>query len=158
MTHVISGAKAIALGNLNVQLQTGRHDEIGQLMMAMNSIGSGLSAVVQSVRQGSEGVASASAEIAQGNQDLSARTDAQASALEETAASMGPIQRYRQAKRRLRAPGQRTGPGRRTTALQGGEVVARVVETMNGINDASRKIADIIQVIDGIAFRPISWP
>ncbi len=109
--------------------------------------------IVTRVRQGSESVATASAEIAQGNHDLSARTEQQASALEETAASMEELgSTVRQNADNARQANQ-LAVSASTVAQQGGETVAQVVETMKGINDSSRKIADIIGVIDGIAFQ-----
>ena len=153
LTRVIADAKAIAQGNLSVQLETDRQDEMGQLTMAINSIGTGLSAVVQSVRQGSEGVASASAEIAQSNHDLSARTESQASALEETAASMQQLSATVKQNADSAQSANQLAMNASTVAAQGGEVVTQVVETMKGINASSRKISDITNVIDGIAFQ-----
>jgi methyl-accepting chemotaxis protein len=112
-----------------------------------------LAQIVGNVRQGSQGVSTASAEIAQGNNNLSARTEQQASALEETAASMEELsatvrQNADNAKR-----ANQLAQSASTVAIRGGEVVNQVVATMKGINDSSRKIADIIGVIDGIAFQ-----
>jgi methyl-accepting chemotaxis protein len=90
--------------------------------------------------------------IAQGNNDLSARTEQQASALEKPPPRWR-AQLHRQAERRQRPPGQPAGPERLQRGRAGGEVVGQVVDTMKGINDSSRKIADIIGVIDGIAFQ-----
>jgi methyl-accepting chemotaxis protein-2 (aspartate sensor receptor) len=148
-----AAAQAVAQGDLSVELQVRNHDEVGRLMAAMNQIGSNLTKVVQSVRDGSEGVATASAEIAQGNSDLSGRTESQASALEQTAASMEELgSTVRQNADNARQANQ-LAQNASTVAVRGGEVVAQVVGTMKGINDASRKIADIISVIDGIAFQ-----
>ena len=109
--------------------------------------------IVTRVREGSESVATASAEIAQGNHDLSARTEQQASALEETAASMEELSStVRQNADNARQANQ-LAVSASGVAQQGGETVAQVVETMKGINESSRKIADIIGVIDGIAFQ-----
>jgi methyl-accepting chemotaxis protein len=146
-------ARALAQGDLTVELQIQRNDEIGRLMSSMNQIGSSLTKVVQSVRQGSEGVATASAEIAQGNQDLSSRTESQASALEETAASMEELgSTVKQNADNARQANQ-LAQSASSVAIKGGDVVAEVVDTMKGINDSSKKIADIITVIDGIAFQ-----
>lgn len=146
-------AEHIAGGDLTVQLVKARDDEIGRLTDAMNKIGSGLASVVAAVRQGSESVATASSEIAQGNNDLSARTEQQASALQETASNMdtlaSTVKQNEQSARQANALAQNAS----SVAAQGGQVVGQVVETMKGINDASRKIADIISVIDGIAFQ-----
>ena len=109
--------------------------------------------IVGRVRQGSESVATASAEIAQGNHDLSARTEQQASALQQTAASMEELgSTVRQNADNARQANQ-LAVNASGVAQQGGETVAQVVETMKGINDSSNKIADIIGVIDGIAFQ-----
>jgi methyl-accepting chemotaxis protein len=153
LTQATGTAQALAQGDLSVRMHTDRGDELGQLMDAMNRIGSGLTEVVQTVRQGSESVATASAEIAQGNTDLSSRTESQASALEQTAASMEQLgSTVRQNADNARQANQ-LAQSASTVAVQGGQVVAQVVDTMKGINDSSRKIADIIGVIDGIAFQ-----
>ncbi len=146
-------ARAVADGDLSQQVRVDGDNETAQLMAALQSMQQSLVRVVGTVRQGSESVASASAEIAQGNTDLSARTESQASALEETAASMEELSstvkhnadNARQADQLARAAS--------SVAVKGGEAVAQVVDTMKGINDSSRKIADIISVIDGIAFQ-----
>ena len=109
--------------------------------------------VVGNVRQGAEGVSTASAEIASGNNDLSARTEQQASALEETAASMEELgSTVKQNAENARQANQ-LALSASEVAVRGGEVVGQVVETMKGINESSQKIADIISVIDGIAFQ-----
>jgi methyl-accepting chemotaxis protein len=123
------------------------------LMAQLKLMQDKLSQVVTSVRQGSEGVATASAEIAQGNQDLSARTESQASALEQTAASMEQLSATVKQNADNAAQANQLALDASSVAIQGGEVVSQVVVTMKGINEASGKIADIIQVIDGIAFQ-----
>jgi len=105
------------------------------------------------VRAGSDSMASASVQIAQGNQDLSGRTEEQASALEATAASMEQLgSAVKQNADNARQANQ-LALGASTVAVKGGEVVGQVVDTMKGINESSKKIADIIGVIDGIAFQ-----
>ena len=148
-----AAAESLAQGDLSVELQVDRQDEMGRLMESMNRIGSGLASVVNSVRQGSESVATASAEIAQGNHDLSARTEQQASALEETAASMEELSATVKQNADNAKQANQLAMSASTVAVKGGNVVGQVVETMKGINDASRKISDIISVIDGIAFQ-----
>ncbi|NDP38417.1 MAG: chemotaxis protein [Rhodoferax sp.] len=123
------------------------------LMGVMRQMQASLTEVVGSVRQGSEGVATASAEIAQGNHDLSARTEQQASALEETAASMEELSATVKQNADNARQANQLAQSASTVAIKGGNVVGQVVETMRGINDASRKISDIISVIDGIAFQ-----
>ena len=153
LAQVGTVAQALAAGDLTAKLGEDRGDEMGQLMSAMNRIGGGLAQVVARVRQGSEGVATASAEIAQGNTDLSARTESQASSLEETAASMEELgSTVRQNADNARQANQ-LAQSASAVAVKGGEVVAQVVDTMKGINDSARKIHDIISVIDGIAFQ-----
>lgn len=109
--------------------------------------------IVRDVRAGSESVATASAEIAQGNNDLSARTESQASALQQTAASMEQLNATVQHNADNAAQARQMAIEARDVAAQGGQVVGQVVDTMRGINEASRKINDIIGVIDGIAFQ-----
>jgi methyl-accepting chemotaxis protein len=145
-------AHSIAEGDLTHTFAHGS-THTGSLASALDHMLGTLKSIVSNVRQGSENVATASAEIAQGNQDLSSRTEQQASALEQTAASMEQLgsqvkqnaDNARQANALALSASQ--------VAVSGGEVVGQVVETMKGINDASRRIADIIGVIDGIAFQ-----
>jgi methyl-accepting chemotaxis protein len=111
------------------------------------------SGIVSQVREGSEGVATASAEIAQGNNDLSARTEHQARALEQTATSMAQLSATVRQNAESASQASQMAVSASAVAVQGGAVVAQVVDTMKGINQASRKIADIIGVIDGIAFQ-----
>ncbi len=142
---------SIAQGDLASNIvNVGNPDSLMGVMLQMQA---SLTQVVGTVRQGSESVATASSEIAQGNHDLSARTEQQASALEETAASMEELSStVRQNADNARQANQ-LAQSASTVAVKGGDVVGQVVETMKGINDASRKISDIISVIDGIAFQ-----
>ena len=146
-------ATAVAEGNLGVPVEVRGNNELGQLMQALSGMRDHLSQVVTRVRQGSEGVATASAEIASGNHDLSARTESQASSLEETAASMEQLSATVKQNADSARQANQLAASASTVAVKGGEVVAQVVDTMTGINDSSRKIADIISVIDGIAFQ-----
>ena len=149
----VGAAKEFADGNLTHKLHPHGSDEPAQLLHALESMRLALAKVVTNVRQGSEGVATASAEIAQGNQDLSSRTEQQASALEQTAASMEELSStVRQNADNARQANQ-LAMDASNVAIRGGEVVAEVVETMKGINESSRRISDIISVIDGIAFQ-----
>jgi methyl-accepting chemotaxis protein len=146
-------AEAIAGGDLTHPIDARGSDETGQLLQALAAMQSRLATIVGNVRHNAEGVATASVEIASGNNDLSARTEQQASALQQTAASMEQLgSTVRQNADSARTANQ-LAMSASTVAQQGGEVVAEVVETMKGINDSSRKIADIISVIDGIAFQ-----
>jgi methyl-accepting chemotaxis protein len=145
-------AQRIAEGDLTHTFTLGRNDKASLASALDNMLGT-LKTIVSSVRQGSEGVATASAEIAQGNNDLSARTEQQASALEETAASMEELGSTVKQNADSARQANQLAQSASTVAVSGGEVVGQVVETMKGINEASRKIGDIISVIDGIAFQ-----
>ncbi len=148
----IGAANQIAQGNLAASISA-THASRDSLASALTAMQGNLIQVVGTVRRGAEGVANASAEIASGNADLSARTEQQASALEETAASMEELgSTVRQNADNARQANQ-LAQSASTVAVQGGEVVAQVVDTMKGINESSKKIADIISVIDGIAFQ-----
>ncbi len=151
--EALETAQRVAAGDLTSDISTTSTDEPGQLLMALKEMNDSLSKVVSNVRQGSEGVSTASAEIASGNHDLSARTESQASALEQTAASMEELSSTVKQNADSARQANQLAMNASTVAVKGGAVVAQVVDTMKGINDASRKIADIIQVIDGIAFQ-----
>ncbi|WP_180132385.1 methyl-accepting chemotaxis protein [Rhodoferax sp. BLA1] len=146
-------ARQVAGGDLSTRIDSQRRDELGQLLGSLRDMQASLVKVVTNVRQGSESVATASSEIAQGNHDLSSRTESQASALEETAASMEELSSTVKQNADNARQANQLALSASTVAVQGGEVVAQVVDTMKGINEASRKISDIISVIDGIAFQ-----
>jgi methyl-accepting chemotaxis protein-1 (serine sensor receptor) len=151
-TELSNALGRVADGDLSERLPVAAGDTTS-VMASLARMQQSLIRVVSSVRQGSEGVATASTQIAQGNQDLSGRTESQASALEETASSMEELgSTVKQNADNARQANQ-LAMNASTVAVQGGEVVSQVVETMKGINDSSRKIADIITVIDGIAFQ-----
>ncbi len=149
----VDSARHISDGDLAQTIQANGRDEVAQLLQALATMQHNLVQIVSRVRSGSESVSTASAEIAQGNQDLSARTESQASALEETAASMEELSSTVKQNADNARTANQLAQSASTVAVQGGEVVAQVVDTMKGINDSSRKIADIISVIDGIAFQ-----
>ena len=128
-------------------------DEFSPLLIALNDMQSALSRVVADVRQGADSVSIASAEIAQGNADLSGRTEQQASALEQTSASMEELGSTARQNADSARTASQLASSASSVAVQGGEVVGQVVQTMKDINDSSRKINDIIGVIDGIAFQ-----
>ncbi len=153
MAQAVALADGVAAGDLaGPAIEHGR-DEVGQLIAALLRMRAQLTRVVAGVRHGAEGVATASAEIAQGNSDLSARTESQASALQETAASMEQMTAtVRQNADNARQASQ-LAANASAVATQGGDVVAQVVSTMGQITDSSRKIGDIIGVIDSIAFQ-----
>ena len=153
LTQAMQATNAVEQGDLTFPIRAESKDEIGQLLHSLLGMQAGLVKVVTNVRSGSEGVATASAEIAQGNNDLSARTEQQASALEETAASMEELSATVKQNADSARQANQLAMNASTVAVRGGSVVGQVVETMKGINDASRKISDIISVIDGIAFQ-----
>jgi methyl-accepting chemotaxis protein len=139
--------------DLRTTLQVQGNDELAAIGSGFNQFVSKIHGVLAQVRGSADSVANASAEIAQGNNDLSARTEHQASALEQTAASMEELNSTVQQNAENARQANQLAMQASTVAVQGGEVVGQVVETMKGINDASRKISDIIGVIDGIAFQ-----
>ncbi len=145
-------ARAVALGDFtrNTNITS---TNAASLMSSLVEMQKNLATVVSNVRTGAEGVATASAEISQGNNDLSARTESQASALEETAASMEELSSTVKQNADSARQANQLAANASTVAIRGGEVVGQVVETMKGINESSRKISDIISVIDGIAFQ-----
>jgi methyl-accepting chemotaxis protein len=145
-------ARSVAAGDLSLHVDLRRGDT-GSLMAQLQAMQTSLSKVVFGVRQNSESVATASAQIAQGNQDLSQRTEEQASALEQTAASMEQLGSTVKANADNARQANQLALSASTVAIQGGEVVGQVVHTMKAINDSSKKISDIISVIDGIAFQ-----
>lgn len=149
----IAFSHALSDGDLTPTLDVQGKDEMARLMQALMAMKDNLVKVVGSVRQGSENVATASAEIAQGNNDLSSRTEEQASALEQTAASMEQLGATVKQNADSARQANVLAASASTVAVKGGEVVSQVVETMKGINESSRRISDIISVIDGIAFQ-----
>ncbi len=153
LAQVGQSAHALADGDLTVQMKVERRDEVGELMEQMNLIGRGLSQVVHAVRQGSESVSTASAEIAQGNADLSQRTEQQAGSLEQTASAMGSLTQTVQHSADNARQASQLAATASEVAARGGQAVGEVVSTMAGIQHASKKINDIIGVIDGIAFQ-----
>ena len=153
IAEAVAVAKAVADGDLSVKVNARGKDEVAELLHALASMQSNLSPVVAEVRHNADSVASASAQIAQGNQDLSERTEEQASALQETAASMEQLGTTVRQNAENAGQANRLAQSASTVALRGGDVVGQVVDTMKGINDSSQRIADIIGVIDGIAFQ-----
>jgi methyl-accepting chemotaxis protein len=145
-------AQQVAAGNLAMPF-TLRGGDTTSIMAVLKGMSASLAQTVQTVRHNAESVASASAQIATGNADLSSRTEQQASSLQQTAASMEQLgSTVRQNADSARQANQ-LAINSSTVASQGGEMVREVVATMRDINDSSKKIADIIGVIDGIAFQ-----
>ncbi|WP_194726579.1 methyl-accepting chemotaxis protein [Noviherbaspirillum malthae] len=146
-------AASVADGDLTQKIEVRSNDETGQLMRALKNMNDSLVQIVSQVRTGTETISTASTEIAAGNQDLSARTEQQASSLEETASSLEELtSTVRQNADNARQADQ-LAQSASEVANRGGVVVSQVVETMGSINESSKKISDIISVIDGIAFQ-----
>ena len=146
-------ADAVREGDLTATVKDDARDEFSPLLAGLAQMQSSLSEVVTTVRRNAESVATGSAQIAQGNQDLSGRTEQQASALERTASAMEQLGSTVRQNADNAQQANQLAMGASTVAVQGGDVVGQVVETMKGINESSKKIADIISVIDGIAFQ-----
>ncbi len=145
-------ARRVADGDLSAAIPLRAGDQ-SSLMAALKRMQENLSDIVHTVRGNAEGVATASSQISQGTTDLSSRTEEQASALEQTSASMKELATTVNQNAEAAQEGSRLAVEASGVAGRGGEVVSQVVDTMKGINDSSRKIADIITVIDGIAFQ-----
>ncbi len=153
INEAVKVAETVASGDLTSRIDVKSTDETGQLMQALKNMNDNLLNIVSQVRLGTDTIATASAQIAAGNQDLSSRTEEQASSLEETASSM---EQMTSTVRQNGDNAQQANQLAKTAsdiATKGGAVVAEVVQTMGAINDSSKKMADIINVIDGIAFQ-----
>ncbi len=153
LTNAVGIARQVAAGDLSADIPTAHRDETGQLLDALRQMNGNLLNIVREVRQGTDTISTASAEIATGNMDLSSRTEQQAGALEETASAMEELtSTVRQNSDNARQANQ-LAVSASEIAQAGGTVVGKVVDTMSAINDSSRKIVDIIGVIDSIAFQ-----
>ncbi|APA68079.1 methyl-accepting chemotaxis protein [Janthinobacterium sp. 1_2014MBL_MicDiv] len=153
INSAVKVAQTVASGDLTSHIDVQTTEETGQLLQALKDMNTSLVSIVGQVRSGTDTIATASSQIASGNLDLSSRTEEQASSLEETASSMEELtSTVRQNADNAQQANQlaRSASG---VAVKGGEVVGKVVETMDAINESSRKIVDIISVIDGIAFQ-----
>ncbi len=146
-------ATAIAAGNLSQVVPHTGTDEIGHLLGQMESMRSNLNHVIDQVRHGSDAIASAASEVANGTLDLSNRTEQQASSLEQTASASEELTGTVQQNADNASQANQLAMSASTLATRGGAVVSQVVRTMETINTSSRKISDIISVIDGIAFQ-----
>jgi methyl-accepting chemotaxis protein len=153
LTNAVAIARQVAEGDLTADIPSAHRDETGQLLDALKQMNGNLLNIVREVRQGTDTISTASAEIATGNMDLSSRTEQQAGALEETASAMEELtSTVRQNSDNARQANQ-LAVSASEIAQSGGQVVGKVVDTMGAINESSRKIVDIIGVIDGIAFQ-----
>jgi methyl-accepting chemotaxis protein len=149
----VTVSRKVAEGDLSAQVQVSSRDETGQLLQSLRDMNDSLRGIVSNVRTGTDTISTASSEIAAGNLDLSSRTEQQASSLEETASAMEElISTVRQNADNARQASQ-LAHSASAVAEQGGGVVNQVVDTMGAINASSRKIVEIISVIDGIAFQ-----
>ncbi len=153
INYALQVARTVASGDLSSQIKAHSQDEAGQLLLALREMNDALSQIVGQVRNGTVAIASASGEIATGNMDLSARTENQASALEETASSMEELTSTVKANADNAREADKLASSASSIAQRGGVEVSQVVTTMGSINDSSRKVVDIIAVIDGIAFQ-----
>jgi len=150
--HLSDAAQRVAEGDLS-HVRGAEAAPAGSVLASMGAMQQQLVGLISQVRTSADSIATASAQIAQGNNDLSGRTEEQASALEETAASMEELSATVKQNADNARQANQLAQNSSAVAVRGGEVVGQVVETMKGINDSSRKIADIIGVIDGIAFQ-----
>ncbi|MDB5992123.1 MAG: methyl-accepting chemotaxis sensory transducer [Herbaspirillum sp.] len=146
-------AQMVAAGDLTGNIVIHSNDEIGLLLQALKDMNSSLGHIVAEVRMGTDAIAIASGQIASGNLDLSSRTEGQAASLEETAASMEQLTSTVKQNSENAQQAKDLASTAAIVAARGGKMVGQVVDTMASINASSRKIADIIGVIDGIAFQ-----
>jgi methyl-accepting chemotaxis protein len=146
-------AERIAEGDLSSTVEVTSRDEIGRLLMAIGAMQDRLRALVGEIRQSAESIQMASAEVATGNQDLSQRTEMAASNLQQTASSMEQLTGTVKHSADAASQANQLASSASAVASRGGQVVSQVVSTMTEINTSSKKIADIIGVIDGIAFQ-----
>ena len=153
LNRAVKIAQQVAKGDLTSTIVTRSQDETGQLMQALDHMNRSLQGIVGNVRQGTEMIASASTQIASGNSDLSIRTEQQAASLQQTSGAVTELTRIVRQNADNASQANSLASEASTIATQGGEVVSRVVDTMGSIDASSRKIVDIIGVIDGIAFQ-----
>jgi len=146
-------ARRVAAGDLSAQIAVAGTDETGQLLAALRDMNAALHRIIGNVRHSTDTIALASGEIASGNLDLSARTEEQASSLQQTAASMEQLTATVRQNADNARQANRLAASASAVAVRGGQAVSQVVDTMGSIKASSRKIADIISVIDGIAFQ-----
>jgi len=146
-------AEAVAAGDLTMHIDANGSDEVGQLLAALRRMNDGLAAIVGQVRQSSDSIATGSSQIATGNADLSQRTEEQASNLQQTAASMEQLTATVKNNADTARQAAQLAQSASGVATKGGEVVGQVVTMMQDVTAASRRIADIIGTIDGIAFQ-----
>jgi methyl-accepting chemotaxis protein len=153
LARAVRIAETVATGDLTSRIQVTGEDEVGQLLRALGTMNTSLVSLVGTVRESSDSIETGSSEIASGNADLSRRTESQASNLQQTGASMEELTAtVRQSAATAQQASELAGTAS-SVAQTGGEAMGRVVETMDRIAQSSRKVVDIIGVIDGIAFQ-----
>ena len=153
VARALEVANTVAAGDLTSRIDVDTRDEMGQLLRALKTMNESLARTVQTVRSGTDTIATASGEVAAGSMDLSSRTEQQASSLEETASSMEELTSTVKQNADNARQANMLAASASNVAQRGGAVIEQVVGTMREIHDASGKIADIIGVIDGIAFQ-----
>jgi len=153
LNHALDAANAVAAGDLTMHIRVESKDETGKLLAALKTMNGNLLHIVSDVKTGTDAINTASAEIASGNLDLSSRTEQQAGSLEETASAMEQLTSTVKQNADNAQQANQLAVSASQVAVEGGHVVGRVVATMGSINASSRKIVDIISVIDGIAFQ-----
>jgi len=153
LAHAVCLARQVASGDLTADIRAESRDEVGDLVLALKTMNDNLLKTVTEVRAGTETIVTASQQIASGNLDLSSRTEQQASSLEETASSMEELTSTVRQNADNARQANVLAKNASQIAAHGGEVVSQVVATMASINASSKKIGDIIAVIDGIAFQ-----
>jgi methyl-accepting chemotaxis protein len=151
--RAIALAESVAAGNLTFKARVEGRDEVGRLIGALQRMVASLHRIVSEVRTGADTIATAAHEVSQGNADLSARTEQQASALQQTAAAMEQLTSAVKLSADSAGEADKSAMSASTVATHGGEVVGKVIDTMNSIATSSRRIVEIIGVIDGIAFQ-----
>jgi methyl-accepting chemotaxis protein len=153
LAFAVKVAQTVADGDLTTEFGNHTRDEVGELMRALQTMNDGLATLVGEVQSGTHAIANASSEIASGNLDLSSRTEQQAGSLEETASSMEELTATVRHNADNAGQANQLAQAASSVAGRGGAIVGQVVETMDSIDASSRKIVDIIGVIDGIAFQ-----
>jgi methyl-accepting chemotaxis protein len=153
LSHALTIAQTVAAGDLTSTVAVEGKDETGQLLAALHDMNDSLAKIVGDVRHGTHEITSAASDIANSNMDLSSRTENQASSLEQTAAAMEQLTSTVKQNAENAREANTLAATASDVARKGGAVVTQVVDTMGSINDSSRKIVDIISVIDGIAFQ-----
>ncbi|ASU37537.1 methyl-accepting chemotaxis protein [Herbaspirillum sp. meg3] len=153
LKEAVAIAQNVSAGDLTSDIKVQSKDELGQLMLALKDMNGNLLRIVGDVRHGTDTIAAASTEIASGNLDLSSRTEQQAGSLQETASAMEELTATVKQNAENAKQANQLAETASNIAIKGGAVVSRVVDTMASINESSKKVVDIIGVIDGIAFQ-----